>query len=166
MFYLCSENKGADQLRSYCAADLRLCFRICKKPGFLLRLIYVNFIVSLILLVHPILSNNAAKLDNIHFSNVPIESLGVELCFAKNDFLKMGMCYEYLHKQIMHSFCVYNQSLTTASGSRLFGSVVRALDFCPGGTGFISRQGQVIFSYALFLFIKAFICPPTPCVNW
>ena len=26
--YLCSENKGADQLRSYCAADLRLCFRI------------------------------------------------------------------------------------------------------------------------------------------
>ena len=32
-------------------------------------------------------------------------------------------------KQIMHSFCVYIQSLTTASGSRLFGSVVRALDF-------------------------------------
>ena len=32
--YLYSENKGADQLRSYCAADLRLCFRICKKPVF------------------------------------------------------------------------------------------------------------------------------------
>ena len=33
---LCSENKGVDQLRSYsyCAADLRLCFRICKKPVF------------------------------------------------------------------------------------------------------------------------------------
>ena len=29
-----SENKGADQLRSYCAADLCLCFRICKKPVF------------------------------------------------------------------------------------------------------------------------------------
>ena len=28
------ENKGADQLRSNCAADLRLCFRICKKPVF------------------------------------------------------------------------------------------------------------------------------------
>ena len=25
-----SENKGADQLRSYCEADLRLCFRICR----------------------------------------------------------------------------------------------------------------------------------------
>ena len=42
-------------------------------------------------------------------------------------------------KQIMHSFCVYNQSLTTASGSRLFGSVVRALDFWPRGPGFESR---------------------------
>ena len=30
MYYLCSGNKGADQVRSYCAADLRLCFRICK----------------------------------------------------------------------------------------------------------------------------------------
>ena len=33
---LCSENKEADQLRSYCAADLRLCFLICKKNGFLM----------------------------------------------------------------------------------------------------------------------------------
>ena len=31
MYCLCSENKGADQLRSYCAADLRHCFRICQK---------------------------------------------------------------------------------------------------------------------------------------
>ena len=47
MYYLCSENKGADQLRryceadlrlrsyceavrSYCEADLRLCFRLCR----------------------------------------------------------------------------------------------------------------------------------------
>ena len=29
---LCSENKGADQLRGYREADLHLCFRICKKP--------------------------------------------------------------------------------------------------------------------------------------
>ena len=26
LYYLCSENKGADQLRVYCAADLRLFF--------------------------------------------------------------------------------------------------------------------------------------------
>ena len=34
LHYLCSENKGADQLRGYREADLRLCFRICKKPVF------------------------------------------------------------------------------------------------------------------------------------
>ena len=31
---LCSESKGADQLCSYCTADLRLCFRIGKNPVF------------------------------------------------------------------------------------------------------------------------------------
>ena len=35
-YYPYSENKGADQLCSYCAADLRLCFRIMQKAGFLI----------------------------------------------------------------------------------------------------------------------------------
>ena len=30
LYYLCSGNKGADQLLGYREADLRLCFRICK----------------------------------------------------------------------------------------------------------------------------------------
>ena len=30
LYHLCSENKGADQLHGYRAADLRLGFRICK----------------------------------------------------------------------------------------------------------------------------------------
>ena len=30
LYYTCSENKGADQLRGYREADLRLCFRICR----------------------------------------------------------------------------------------------------------------------------------------
>ena len=34
LYYLCSENKGADQLCGYREADLRLCFRICKNPVF------------------------------------------------------------------------------------------------------------------------------------
>ena len=34
MYYPCSENKGADQLRGYREADLRLCFSICKMPVF------------------------------------------------------------------------------------------------------------------------------------
>ena len=29
LYYLCSDNKGADQLCSYCEADLYLCFCIC-----------------------------------------------------------------------------------------------------------------------------------------
>ena len=38
LHYLCSENKGVGQLCSYRTADLRLCFRICKKAGFLMTL--------------------------------------------------------------------------------------------------------------------------------
>ena len=30
MYYPNSENKGTDQLHSYCEADLRLCFRLCR----------------------------------------------------------------------------------------------------------------------------------------
>ena len=34
LYYPYSEYKGADQLRGHREADLRLCFRICKKPVF------------------------------------------------------------------------------------------------------------------------------------
>ena len=34
LYFLCSKKKGADQLHSHCAADLRLCFCICKKQVF------------------------------------------------------------------------------------------------------------------------------------
>ena len=44
MYYLCSENKGADQLRGYREADLRLCFRICKKPVFSRRGSYTPYL--------------------------------------------------------------------------------------------------------------------------
>ena len=40
LYYLCSENKGADQLLGYCETDLRLCFRICKTLGFLMTRLY------------------------------------------------------------------------------------------------------------------------------
>ena len=30
LYYPSIENKGADQLRGYCEADLRLCFRLCR----------------------------------------------------------------------------------------------------------------------------------------
>ena len=34
LYYPSSENKGADQLRGYREADLRLCFRLGKNPVF------------------------------------------------------------------------------------------------------------------------------------
>ena len=34
LYYLCSENEGADQLCGYREADLRLCFRIYAKSRF------------------------------------------------------------------------------------------------------------------------------------
>ena len=40
MYYPCSENKDADQLR---VADLRLCFRICKKTVFSQRGSYIKW---------------------------------------------------------------------------------------------------------------------------
>ena len=45
LYYPCSENKGADQLRGYREADLRLRFRICKKPVFSRRGSYHKTIV-------------------------------------------------------------------------------------------------------------------------
>ena len=34
LYYLCCENKDADQLHLYCAADLQFCFPICNKQVF------------------------------------------------------------------------------------------------------------------------------------
>ena len=34
MLYPSRENKGANQLRNYCEADLRLCFRLCRLLDF------------------------------------------------------------------------------------------------------------------------------------
>ena len=52
-----------------------------------------------------------------------LNDIDVEICFVCK--MKFYFVTNICIKQIMHSFSVYNQSLTTASGSRLFGSVVR-----------------------------------------
>ena len=45
------ENKGAGELRSYCATDLRLCFRICKKLVFSQRGSYLSKVVCLFIFI-------------------------------------------------------------------------------------------------------------------
>ena len=56
MYYPCSENKGADQLRGYREADLRLCFRIGKNPVFSRCGSYSETVGSAILRVIPLAS--------------------------------------------------------------------------------------------------------------
>ena len=46
--YLCSENKGADQLRGYHAADLQLCFFAYEKAGFLMMRLKLHVIIVLL----------------------------------------------------------------------------------------------------------------------
>ena len=48
LYYLCSENKGADQLGVYCAADLCLCFYIMQKVGFFMTPLKINYVLSCI----------------------------------------------------------------------------------------------------------------------
>ena len=74
--------------------------------------------------------------------------------------------FDYLPWQIMHSLLLYIQSLTTASGSRLFGSVARALDFYLGRPGSNPTIGGKFFSYASFLcydfhVVRGGACPGT-----
>ena len=61
MYYLSSENKGADQLRGYREADLRLCFRLC-------RLLVFSCGCSFILLAYNHSASMANKLSIIKMS--------------------------------------------------------------------------------------------------
>ena len=56
--YLCSENKGADQLRGYREADLRLCFRKCKMLVFSQRGSYENYLIQTLLRADSVISVN------------------------------------------------------------------------------------------------------------
>ena len=60
----------------------------------------------------------------------------------------------YLHKVDFAKLLVYNQFLTTASESRLFGSVVRALVFYQGDPGLIPSKGTGNFP-AILYFVTA-----------
>ena len=56
----------------------------------------------------------------------------------------------YLHKVDFAQFLVYNQSLTTASKSRLFGSVDRALVLYRGDPESIPREAMRNLSAVLY----------------
>ena len=73
LYYPCSENKGADQFRGYREADLRLCFRICKRPVYSRR---GSFIKQKQLRLHPKFGFGLSGYINFfnsttHWINVP-----------------------------------------------------------------------------------------------
>ena len=108
MYYPYSENKGADQLRSYCAADLRLCFRICKNAGFLttrLKCIQsglgmlnglnnrVNMLTTIVLslkFLNMILESDSAPILMGNVSSSPATRTQFEPRYEKTGFLHMS----------------------------------------------------------------------------
>ena len=52
LYYLCSENKGDDQLRGYREADLRLCFCLCRLSVFQCGGSFYLFIINYSVLSH------------------------------------------------------------------------------------------------------------------
>ena len=65
VYYPCSENKGADQLLSYCEADLRLCFRICKLLVFPCGGSFIELVLNLVSCGGPKKSPRVAGLKNL-----------------------------------------------------------------------------------------------------
>ena len=54
-FSMCSKTKGADQLCDYRAANLGLCFRICKKQVFLYDAAHIVKLLHCIVDIHILL---------------------------------------------------------------------------------------------------------------
>ena len=74
------------------------------------------------------------------------------LVFLSSQLVKgQALSPKYLHKVDFAYLLVYNQSLTTASESRLFGSVVRALVLYRGDPGSNPSEGTGNFSAMLYI---------------
>ena len=75
LYYLCSENKGADQLCGYREADLRLCFHICKEPVFSRRGSYLSG-------YPPVINNVNMKLRHCLFSDTESETYMAQYTYS------------------------------------------------------------------------------------
>ena len=68
LYFPSSENKGADQLRGYREADLRLSFRILQKAGFLITwLISYVIVKKIVIMTHTDLRLAKSKFGIIEF---------------------------------------------------------------------------------------------------
>ena len=110
MYYLCSENKGADQLRGYREADLRLCFRICKKPVFSRRGSFMEDIVvsmeGVTKLLKDLNSSKALGPDELHLIGLKIlaRELGPVIAHLLQKSIDTGEIHKEceIHKEWSH----------------------------------------------------------------
>ena len=89
LYYPCSENKSADQLRRYREADLRLCFRTCKNPVFSRR---SSCTCSLILLIKTNKRTNLGLQAHLHTVHVIAHTC---------------TCIQYMYIRIIQKHCLY-----------------------------------------------------------
>ena len=82
LYYPSSENKGADQLLSYCEADLRLCFRLCR----LLVFPWGGSITDIVYMLS----------RDIEFSYAPVSVMGIETKFENSIENRNVHMYEHL----------------------------------------------------------------------
>ena len=86
LYYPYSENKGADQLRGYREADLRLCLRICKKPVFSRR--SSNLYIYALMLLCVITKTRPCRYTEIFHGcknvNFQMKFFNIFLIFAQN----------------------------------------------------------------------------------
>ena len=83
MYYPCCENKGADELRGYREADLRLCFRICKKPVFSQR---GSYMIEPEILLYAYGNMNVAKANCIDVATKEEHDRIIPFCVNNDSF--------------------------------------------------------------------------------
>ena len=84
LYYLCSENKSADQLLGYCTADLRLCFSHMQKAGFLMTWLKL-FISCFFFLLSWLSSVFKAQQQNLFHFHVKTKNEGDAASFIVTD---------------------------------------------------------------------------------
>ena len=71
LYLPCSENKGADQLRGYREADLRLCFRIMQIVGILMRLLICGTVQSFMSMLPERMTTIQSNIKQPERKNIP-----------------------------------------------------------------------------------------------
>ena len=100
MYDLCSENKGADQLRGHREADLHLYFRICNLPVFSQRSSYKT---QLTIVIYLNLLNNYKKNKSFHV----VSGAAVSLGYVSHSANTGGLTLVFVRQVSMNKYNIY-----------------------------------------------------------